>query len=67
MSKKPNPAKADRDNPEWTREDFKRARPAAEVLPPDLLAVLPKRKRGGRGPQKAPVNETLKRSMGKAR
>jgi uncharacterized protein (DUF4415 family) len=41
---------ADPDNPEWTDEDFKRARPAAEVLP-DLLgkeaaeAVMKKRGR----------------------
>ena len=26
----------DPDNPEWTREDFARARPAKDVLPPDL-------------------------------
>ena len=29
---------------ELTREDMKRFRPAAEVLPQELLAVLPKRK-----------------------
>ena len=27
---------ADPDNPEWTREDFARARSAKEVLPPSL-------------------------------
>lgn len=39
MSKKPkfNPAIHDA-NPEWTAEDFAKARPASEVLPPDLLA-----------------------------
>ncbi|TAK47062.1 MAG: hypothetical protein EPO23_13010 [Xanthobacteraceae bacterium] len=39
MSKKPkfNPAIHD-DNPEWTAEDFAKAKPAADVLPPDLLA-----------------------------
>ena len=31
---------ADPDNPEWTDEDFARARPAAEVLPPALYAAL---------------------------
>ena len=33
MAKRPNPALLDDDNPEWTAEDFARARPAAEVLP----------------------------------
>lgn len=59
MSKKPNPTKTDRDNPEWTRADFRRARPAAEVLPAELLAILPKRKRGERGAQKTPVKEQV--------
>ena len=27
------PTRADRDNPEWRREDFRKARPAADVLP----------------------------------
>ncbi len=31
---------ADPDNPEWTDEDFARARPAAEALPPALYAAL---------------------------
>jgi uncharacterized protein (DUF4415 family) len=39
MSKKPkfDPAIHD-ENPEWTAEDFARAKPADEVLPPDWLA-----------------------------
>ena len=40
---------ADPDNPEWTREDFKRAKPFAEMFP-DLAAS-----RRGRGPQKEPT------------
>lgn len=28
------------DNPEWTEEDFARARPAGEVLPPQIAAQL---------------------------
>ncbi len=59
MSKKPDPTKIDDENPEWTRADFKRARSAADVLPADLLAILPKRKRGERGPQKAPTKEQV--------
>lgn len=44
------PVVFDEDNPEWTEEDFARARPASE-LPPRLLAVFPNAKlRGGRPP-----------------
>ncbi len=35
----------DDDNPEWTDIDFRRARPASEVLAPDVLAAFA-RKRG---------------------
>jgi uncharacterized protein (DUF4415 family) len=38
----------DDDNPEWTAEDFAKARPASE-LPPHILAAFPRT----RGPQKA--------------
>lgn len=41
-SRKP-PAGFD-DNPEWTEEDFARARPASEVLPPEVLAAFGKGK-----------------------
>jgi uncharacterized protein (DUF4415 family) len=41
----------DDDNPEWTDEDFARARPPEEVLPPELLAQF----KNYRGPQKAPT------------
>jgi len=44
---------------ELTREDMKRFRPAAEVLPQELLAVLPKRKPGQRGAQKRPTKEPV--------
>lgn len=46
MSRKPE---FDEDNPEWTAEDFKRARPAHEVLSPEILKAFPKT----RGPQAA--------------
>jgi len=45
MSRK---ATFDSENPEWTREDFKKARPASE-LPPEALKAFPRT----RGPQKA--------------
>ena len=31
-TRKPNPSLVDDENPEWTAQDFKKARPAAEVL-----------------------------------
>lgn len=38
---------ADPDNPEWTAEDFARAKPASEMLPPEMYAALvAKRPRG---------------------
>jgi uncharacterized protein (DUF4415 family) len=43
--------KGDKDNPEWTRATFRKARPAHEVFP---HLDLP-RPRKGRGPQKAPT------------
>lgn len=48
MSKKSNRRKADADNPEWTAADFKRARPAIEVVPGIVAAY---RKRLGRPPE----------------
>lgn len=47
MDSKP---KIDEENPEWTVEDFARARPASE-LPPEMLAAFPNTKpRGDRPP-----------------
>jgi uncharacterized protein (DUF4415 family) len=47
-----------------SRKDIRGMRSANEVLPAELLAVLPKRKRGERGPQKRPtkVSVTLRYS-----
>lgn len=55
MARKPDPYLIDDENPEWTEEDFKRARPASEVLPPELYARLTARRPGQRGAQKAPT------------
>ena len=55
MRKRVDPKKTDEENPELDDEWFKRARPAFEVLPPDLVEVIKKRHQGQRGPQKAPV------------
>lgn len=48
------PSRPDAENPEWTDEDFRRARPALEVLPKELIEAM-RRYRGQRGPQKAPT------------
>jgi uncharacterized protein (DUF4415 family) len=55
VARKPDPDLIDDENPEWTEEDFKRARPASEVLPPELYARLTARRPGQRGAQKAPT------------
>lgn len=54
--KKPNPELIDDENPEWKEAEFKRARPAAEVLPEALHAKLGIRRRG---PQKTPTKQTV--------
>ncbi len=48
------PVVFDDDNPEWTEEDFARARPASD-LPPHILAAFPKM----RGPQLAPTKQQV--------
>ncbi|OWT75358.1 MULTISPECIES: BrnA antitoxin family protein [unclassified Achromobacter] len=54
--KKPDPELIDHENPEWTEAEFKRARPASEVLPEAVQAKLGMRRRG---PQKAPTKRTV--------
>jgi len=48
----------DADNPEWTAEDFARAKPAKDVLPGKIYEAA-KRYQGERGPQKAPVKKSI--------
>ena len=54
MKKRPDPKMIDDDNPEWTAETFRRARPAREVLPEIFPAQLAAEmlKPKGRGPGK---------------
>ncbi|AZW43303.1 BrnA antitoxin family protein [Bordetella bronchiseptica] len=54
--KKPDPEKIDRDNPEWTDADFRRAKPAADVLPESVHAALGIRRRG---PQKTATKQVV--------
>ena len=49
------PVVFDDDNPEWTEEDFARARPAREVLPPEFLEAWNR----FRGAQKAPTKRQI--------
>jgi uncharacterized protein (DUF4415 family) len=58
MSRKPLTDK-DGEVRELKAEDFRRMRPVSEVLPPELLAILPKRKPGQRGPQKTPTKQQV--------
>ena len=48
----------DEDNPEWTEEDFKRARPASE-LPPEILAAFPRTRGAQAAAKKIPVSIRL--------
>lgn len=41
--RKPNPALIDVDNPEWTATEFRRAKPADQVLPELFSAQLPQK------------------------
>ncbi|MDP1605742.1 MAG: BrnA antitoxin family protein [Rhodocyclaceae bacterium] len=62
---KPYPALIDADNPEWTAEDFAKAKSAAEVLPdlfgakPAAAMLRPKRGRPPADRPKAHVNIRL--------
>ena len=49
----------DDDNPEWTEEDFKRAKPPHEILPPHVLKVFPKTRGAQVAPKKVPVSIRL--------
>ena len=49
----------DEDNPEWTEEDFKRARPAHEMLPPEILAAFPRTRGAQKAEKKVPVSIRL--------
>lgn len=59
--RKIDPERADSENPEWTEEDFRKARPAAEALPASLA-----RKLGVRGPQKTPTKEQINIRLSRA-
>jgi len=57
----PEPDLTDPDNPEWTAEDFARAK-GPESLPPQILAAFPRTLAKMRGPGKKPrkLQQTLR-------
>ena len=54
MPKQKKDETADDENPEWTKEDFARARPASEVVP-EIVAAW----RRSRGPQRRPTTKLI--------
>lgn len=64
MKRKPNPELIDKENPEWTEEDFQHAQPASKVLPElfgpqDAAAMLKPRGRPKAVATKTRVNMRL--------
>lgn len=51
-------SRPDTENPEWTEDDFRLARPALEVLPKAVVDAITAHRRG-RGPQKSPTKELI--------
>ncbi|WP_051660765.1 BrnA antitoxin family protein [Bosea sp. 117] len=44
---------------ELTRRDMRQMKPAADVLPAELVDMLPKKRRGERGPQKRSTKQQV--------
>src|SRR5216117_1762978 len=53
-----NASRPDAENPEWTVEEIRRARPLMEALPKETREAV-RRYRGQRGPQKSPTKEAI--------
>ena len=53
-----NVSRPDTENPEWTAEEIRRARPLLGVLPKETAAAV-RRYRGQRGPQKRQTKELI--------
>jgi len=53
-----NASSPDAENPEWTPEEIRGARPLMEVLPKATVEAV-RRYRGQRGPQKSPTKELI--------
>jgi uncharacterized protein (DUF4415 family) len=53
-----NASRPDAENPEWTAEEMRQARPLMDVLPKEAAEAI-RRYRGQRGPQKSPTKELI--------
>ena len=53
-----NASRPDAENPEWTADEIRRARPLTSVLPKETVTAV-QRYRGQRGPQKKPTKELI--------
>lgn len=53
-----NASRPDAENPEWTAEEMREARPLMEVLPTKVAEAI-RRYRGQRGPQKTATKELI--------
>ena len=53
-----NASRPDAENPEWSSEDVREARPLMEALSSDTAEAI-RRYRGQRGPQKRPTKELI--------
>lgn len=53
-----NATRPDAENPEWTAEEIRRARPLMDMLPKETVNAV-RRYRGQRGPQKSPPKELI--------
>jgi uncharacterized protein (DUF4415 family) len=51
-------SRPDAENPEWTGEEIRQARPLMDVLPQETVEAV-RRYRGQRGPQKSPTKELV--------
>jgi uncharacterized protein (DUF4415 family) len=51
--------KADVNNPEWTRDDFAKAKAPGDVLPADVLSKFGKHRGRQKAPKKVPVSIRL--------
>ena len=49
----------DKDNPEWTKKDFDKARPPQDILPAEVLAAFPKTRGAQKAEKKIPVSIRL--------
>jgi len=51
--------KFDKDNPEWTKEDFAKAKPPQEALATEILSAFPKTRGVQKAPKKLPISIRL--------